>query len=69
MGFFTLNLLPGAVLSDGDYIRIEGIRGRIDASAAVVPDADLFVDLQSINDPRQRAYPRIASGWRSPSRQ
>ena len=51
MGFFTLNLLPGAVLSDGDYIRIEGIRGRIDASAAVVPDADLFVDLQSINDP------------------
>ena len=51
MGFITLNLLPGAVLSDGDYIRIEGIRGRIDASAAVVPGTDLFVDLQSINDP------------------
>ncbi len=51
MGVLTLNLPPGATPAEGDFIRIEGIRGRIDASEAVVPGTDLFVDLQSINDP------------------
>ena len=32
MGFLTLNLLPGATPAEGDFIRIEGIRGRIDLS-------------------------------------
>jgi hypothetical protein len=51
LGFMTLNLLAGATPAEGDFIRIEGIRGRIDLSAAVVPGTDLFVDMQSINDP------------------
>jgi hypothetical protein len=51
VGVVTLNLPPGAAPAEGDFIRIEGIRGRIDASAAVVPGTDLYVDLQSINDP------------------
>jgi hypothetical protein len=50
-GFVTINIPPGSTLSDGDFLRIEGIRGRIDASAAVTAGTDIYVDLQSINDP------------------
>jgi hypothetical protein len=56
MGFLTLNLLPGATPAEGDFIRIEGIRGRIDLSTAVAPGTDLYVDLQSINDPAATSF-------------
>ncbi len=56
MGFLTLNLLPGATPAEGDFIHIEGIRGRIDLSTAVAPGTDLFVDLQSINDPAATSF-------------
>jgi hypothetical protein len=56
MGFMTLNLLPGATPAAGDFIRIEGIRGRIDISTALTPGTDLFVDLQSINDPAANSF-------------
>jgi len=55
-GFLTLNLLPGATPSEGDFIRIEGIRGRIYKSAGVIPGSDLFVDIQSINDPSANSF-------------
>ena len=55
-GFLAINLLPGAAPVEGDFIRIEGIRGRIDASAAITPGTDLFVDLQSINDPAAASF-------------
>jgi len=64
-GFITVNMAPGAgnpaigqpALIDGlDYIRVEGVRGRIDASLAVTPGTDLFVDLQSINDPAANQF-------------
>jgi hypothetical protein len=55
-GFLSINLLPGATLAEGDFIRIEGVRGRIDASSAITPGVDLFVDLQSINDPAANSF-------------
>jgi hypothetical protein len=50
-GFITINLAPGAAPAEGDFIRLEGVRGRVDASLAITPGTDLFADLQSINDP------------------
>jgi hypothetical protein len=50
-GFITINLAPGAAPVEGDFIRLEGVRGRVDASLAITPGTDLFADLQSINDP------------------
>ncbi len=56
MGVMTLNLLAGATPAEGDFIRIEGIRGRVDLSEALAPGTDLFVDLQSINDPAANSF-------------
>ncbi len=50
-GRITIVLAAGAQPVEGDFIRVEGVRGRIDASLAVTPGTDLYVDLQSINDP------------------
>jgi hypothetical protein len=55
-GFITINLEPGATPQEGDYIRIEGVRGRISTSQALTPGTDLFVDLQSINDPTANSF-------------
>lgn len=55
-GFITINMLPGAAPAEGDYIRIEGVRGRVDASLAITPGTDLYVDLQSINDPAANSF-------------
>jgi hypothetical protein len=50
-GLITLNLLPGATPADGDFIRIEGVRGRIASSVAITPGNAIFAQLQSIDDP------------------
>jgi hypothetical protein len=55
-GFITINLRPGATPIEGDFIRIEGVRGRISTSQALTPGTDLFVDLQSINDPAANSF-------------
>lgn len=55
-GHLTVNLAPGISLSDGDFIRIEGIRGRIDASGGIMPGTDLYADLQSVNDPAANSF-------------
>ena len=61
-GFITINLLPGAgvnppqIGATGDFIRIEGVRGRVDLSLAQTPGTDLFCDLQSINDPSANTF-------------
>jgi len=55
-GQLTLNLLPGATPGDGDFIRVEGVRGRIAATAAATPLTDLSVSLQSINDPAANTF-------------
>lgn len=50
-GRITINIPAGVNVVPGSFLSIEGVRGRIDASLAVTPGTDLFVDLQSINDP------------------
>ncbi|MBM3789313.1 MAG: hypothetical protein FJW35_03075 [Acidobacteria bacterium] len=55
-GFITLDMYPGATPVEGDFIRIEGVRGMIDLSIASTPGTDLFVDLQSINDPTANSF-------------
>ncbi|MBM3792202.1 MAG: hypothetical protein FJW35_17885, partial [Acidobacteria bacterium] len=55
-GFISISFPPGAVLSEGDFVRIEGVRGRIDAGPGITPGTDLFVDLQSINDPTAMSF-------------
>jgi hypothetical protein len=55
-GFITINLHPDATPVEGDFIRIEGVRGRISSSVALTPGTDLYVDLQSINDPAANSF-------------
>jgi hypothetical protein len=63
-GTLTIDLLPGAAVTGSnafpgapqDFIRIEGVRGRIDLSLAQTPGTDLFVDLQSANDPAASTF-------------
>jgi len=55
-GRITIDLAPGAAPAEGDFLRIEGVRGRIDASLAITPGTDLYVDLQSINDPAANSF-------------
>jgi hypothetical protein len=55
-GFITINLVAGATPIEGDFIRIEGVRGRISTSQGLTPGTDLYVDLQSINDPTANSF-------------
>jgi len=55
-GSITINILPGATPIEGDFIRLEGVRGRIDASTGITPGTDLFVAMQSINDPAAQNF-------------
>jgi hypothetical protein len=56
VGTITINLAPGATPVEGDFIRIEGVRGRIDATVANQPGLDLNVYLQSVNDPAANQF-------------
>jgi hypothetical protein len=55
-GFVTLNIPPGVVLVDGDVIRLDGIRGRIDMSDGRSPGTNLYAQMQSINDPAANIF-------------
>jgi len=55
-GYISINLKAGATPVEGDYIVLDGVRGRIDASLAITPGTDLYVDLQSINDPAATTF-------------
>ncbi len=55
-GYVSINLKAGATPVEGDYIILDGVRGRIDASLAITPGTDLYVDLQSINDPSAQNF-------------
>jgi len=57
-GYVLLSLLPGAAPVQGDLVRIEGIRGRIDASVAIAPGTDLYADLQAVSDPIGTGFTR-----------
>ena len=55
-GFLTINLPPGVVITAGQFMRVEGVRGRIDLSDGITVNTDLFVQLQSINDPAANQF-------------
>lgn len=57
-GQITINMNAGSFPSElaGDYIRVEGVRGRIATSTAVLQGADLYAALQSINDPTAYSF-------------
>src|SRR5207248_2805222 len=54
--FLTINLKAGAPVNFPDFIRLEGVRGRIDASQAQTAGTNLFVQLQSVNDPTANLF-------------
>ncbi len=55
-GFITINIPPGLTVAQNDYLRVEGVRGRIDLSDGNVAGTDLFAQLQSINDPAANSF-------------
>ena len=55
-GFLTINLPPGVAVTPGQFMRVEGVRGRIDLSDGITVNTDLFVQLQSINDPAANQF-------------
>jgi len=58
-GFITINIPFGGTVGDGDFLRVEGIRGRIDLSGppqGTTPGTDLYASLQSINDPSANLF-------------
>jgi hypothetical protein len=55
-GFVTINIPPGLTVQANDFIRLEGVRGRIDLSDGAVAGTDLYAQLQSINDPAANTF-------------
>lgn len=55
-GFITINLEYGVSVAEGEFLRVEGVRGRIYDSLARTPGTDLYVDMQSINDPSANSF-------------
>lgn len=58
-GFITINIPYGLSIADGDFLRVEGVRGRIDLSGppqGITPGTDLYASLQSINDPAANLF-------------
>jgi len=55
-GFVTINIPPGLTVQANDYIRLEGVRGRIDLSDGAVAGTDLYAQLQSIHDPAANTF-------------
>jgi len=55
-GFITINIPAGLTVQPNDFIRVEGVRGRIDLSDGAVAGTDLYVQFQSINDPAANTF-------------
>jgi len=58
-GFITVNLPWGITTVANDFIRVEGVRGRIDLSGppqGITAGTDLFASIQSINDPAANLF-------------
>jgi len=55
-GFITINIPAGRTVQANDYIRVEGVRARIDLSDGAVAGTDLYAQLQSINDPAANTF-------------
>jgi len=58
-GFVTINVPYGITTVAGDFLRVEGVRGRIDLSGppqGITPGTDLYASIQSINDPAANLF-------------
>lgn len=58
-GFITINVPAGITTVAGDFMRLEGVRGRIDLSGppqGITAGTDLYASLQSINDPSANLF-------------
>jgi len=55
-GHISINLAPGATPVEGEFIVLDGVRGRIDASLGITPGVNLSVQLQSANDPSANSF-------------
>jgi hypothetical protein len=55
-GFITINIAPGVAVVPNQYIRLEGVRGRVDLSDGLTAGTDLGAQLQSINDPAANSF-------------
>jgi len=58
-GFITINLPYGITTVAGDFVRVEGVRGRIDLSGppqGITAGTDLYASIQSINDPAANLF-------------
>jgi hypothetical protein len=55
-GLITLNMPQNMLLQDNDFVRVDGVRGRIDLSDLSQPNRDASVKLQSINDPSANQF-------------
>jgi len=55
VGQITLNLAPGARPAEGEWIHVEGVRGRIDVTGSL-PGTNFKAQLQSINDPSANQF-------------
>jgi hypothetical protein len=67
MGFITLNIPANITLFEHDVIRIDGVRGRIDMSDGSTAGTNMYVQLQTVNDPAANLfYPetiRVATSY------
>jgi hypothetical protein len=55
-GFITINIPAGLTVQANDFLRVEGVRGRIDLSDGAVAGTDLYLQFQSINDPAANTF-------------
>jgi len=58
-GFITINLPAGMTPAANDFVRVEGVRGRIDLSGppqGITAGTDLYAHIQSINDPSANLF-------------
>jgi hypothetical protein len=66
-GFITIIIQPGVPLKNGDTIKVDGVRLRVDVSQANTVNTDIWVQVQSINDPTGNTFSpdtvRVAKSW------
>jgi len=56
VGFITIDVPPGLNVVANDFMRVEGVRGRVDLSDGATAGTDIFAQLQSINDPAANQF-------------
>ena len=55
-GVITISIPAGIPVVAGNFLRIEGVRGRVDLSDGIVVNTDLYAQMSSINDPAANQF-------------